>query len=149
MNDGRGSDESSQTRKLSENFIFRRIFAKRLPYFKSSNMAADVVEWKSGETQGNIRPFQFPDQQTPQYYRSLFVFPIEFEGTSERGQDIRLIADRIELLLGFLSIDSPDRVEFGSEFDLKTGDEFVNGIVSSFFEYFRCVKHLENRVSQS
>lgn len=149
LDDGRTSDETTESRVLDENFIFRRLFLQQYQWqrFCTSDIDEEVAAWRKGEASGDYPKFKYPDERTLNYYRSLSVAPILFNGTIEHPEGSTVRSEQLELFIGVLSIDSKAKVSFDSEWDRKTTDELVNGIISSFFEYFRCVKHLERRIS--
>jgi hypothetical protein len=140
--------EESDDRIIAENIIYRRLYGKLITVFPSSDIQREITQWREQLARANpaqpLRPFTFPDGDTP--YKSMLALPLFVNTEVTRSEGTRIRAKSLEFFLGVLSIDSKDTVDFTALQHTKVGFQIADDIVSCCFEYFRCVKHLEYRL---
>lgn len=142
---GRASGEQSERRELPENIILRRIFRGRYQHFISNDISADVDDWRERVRNREYGPFKFPDLETDKYYKSLLIVPLQIDVLGESSSEES--SKKYHRFIGFLSIDAMDEgVQFDTNLDLVLASQIAFDLTSSFFEYFRCLRHLDHRL---
>jgi hypothetical protein len=139
-NSDRAVGEQDEPRMMPENVVFRGIYRKKISRFISDDIIEDVRKWRLNPA---VDAFQFPDEETP--YSKFLSVPIYVEGQRTRNNSIYI--EKFYRLIGYLSVDNESiDTKFDTTVDLAMSAQMAFDIASSFYEYFRCVKHLESRL---